>query len=705
MKRIFFTCVFFILAGCPSFEHKNPYDPDAPPALQKKATIRGEVILERQEDHSGAIITAGSFTTQSFSDGSFSLEVFPYTEYKLLISKSNFEEREIDIPPLKPGDIHDIGQIEIRLQTGSIQGAVILEEALTFEGAVVMVAGTDIYSFTDSKGSFFLPAVPAGTYNLSITKSGYEEKNISGVKVLHNKITDTGTSILFLQRGDIQGKAFLEGSNDHSGISIIVEGAGKTGFTDSSGNFLITQIPVGTYDLTFRKTGYVDSILMRVRVERNKITDAKTTFLYKPPSAPKTISSFQAGPDYLILQWFPNPETDLSGYNIYRWSYENPTVEKINSSLITPSYKNPETYTVTVTGVGIYEFYAITAVDEQGLESPVSEFEGYHELLPFREFPVKVTGIPFQNPSGIAFSRSGEFAFVANNNGNYLSIIDVYEDSVTGKIEVKGASSCSDCDLYDVVSNPVKDELYVSVQGTMEIAFVDLLTGDVKYLYIPDSSNCFTVITYITPDSDGSRIFVSCEGDGYVEVISTDYPSIITEIDVNSDNRCGNVYETAYANNKLYVLCENDIVRVVDVETSFTKIKDILAGGAGERIESSRDENYVFVSLTDWSGDAGPDRIMVISTSDDSVLMRVPVDNRPRGIATTSAGAYIVHENMSPQLNLIGLSHLPVYFSYPSGSIESSYTNQTFISASPDGMTFYITRTLVSGDYVIGRKY
>ncbi len=66
--------------------------------------------------------------------------------------------------------------------------------------------------------------------------------------------------------GAIRGKVHLEGAQDHSGVKVKVEGTGATVTTSSSGDFIIEDIPPGTYTLTFEKDGYLDQTIDNVRV-------------------------------------------------------------------------------------------------------------------------------------------------------------------------------------------------------------------------------------------------------------------------------------------------------------------------------------------------------------------------------------------------------------------------------------------------------
>lgn len=89
-----------------------------------------------------------------------------------------------------------------------------------------------------------------------------------------------------------------------------------------------------------------------------------------PPAAPAGVQAVASGvgqPPFVDLTWAPNTEADLAGYNVYRHQAGQQPV-KINTDLVkAPAYRDRE---VTA---GHNYFYAVTAVDLRGNESPRSD--------------------------------------------------------------------------------------------------------------------------------------------------------------------------------------------------------------------------------------------------------------------------------------------------------------------------------------------
>jgi hypothetical protein len=88
-----------------------------------------------------------------------------------------------------------------------------------------------------------------------------------------------------------------------------------------------------------------------------------------PPAGPAGLQAVASGvgqPPFVDLTWAPNTEADLAGYNLYRHQAGQPPV-KISTELVkAPAYRDRE---VTA---GHNYFYAVTAVDLRGNESPRS---------------------------------------------------------------------------------------------------------------------------------------------------------------------------------------------------------------------------------------------------------------------------------------------------------------------------------------------
>lgn len=70
----------------------------------------------------------------------------------------------------------------------------------------------------------------------------------------------------------IRGNIFLDGAKDHSGIVVYIPGTSFDARTDVTGNFLITFISSGNYDLRIERDGYLPISLTNISVTENLTT-------------------------------------------------------------------------------------------------------------------------------------------------------------------------------------------------------------------------------------------------------------------------------------------------------------------------------------------------------------------------------------------------------------------------------------------------
>ncbi|HTQ09821.1 MAG TPA: hypothetical protein VMI31_07095 [Fimbriimonadaceae bacterium] len=90
--------------------------------------------------------------------------------------------------------------------------------------------------------------------------------------------------------------------------------------------------------------------------------------IYPPgqPAGLQAVFSSVGQKPFIDLTWAPNLESDLAGYNVYRWT-SGTQPQKLNTQLIqTSSYRDEAVQ------AGTQYFYVVTAVDARGNESPRS---------------------------------------------------------------------------------------------------------------------------------------------------------------------------------------------------------------------------------------------------------------------------------------------------------------------------------------------
>jgi len=112
---------------------------------------------------------------------------------------------------------------------------------------------------TDTTGNYLFSEVHSGNYQLSVSNLDSTEK-IRTISISVSERNLKVVNMVLTAAGSIQGKINLDGKTGHRGTLIFLEGTSHVAYTDSEGEYLITNIPVGSYRLSAFHNGYkIDS--------------------------------------------------------------------------------------------------------------------------------------------------------------------------------------------------------------------------------------------------------------------------------------------------------------------------------------------------------------------------------------------------------------------------------------------------------------
>ena len=143
------------------------------------------------------------------------------------------------------------------LNNGTIQGFVTDNSTNAFlDNATVTVAG--VSNITDTVGFYNITAL-SGTTNLVATKSGYnayfKEVNVSANNVtVHNFSMSPVTVAVGIGNGTVKGITKTSSGTTLSSVAVSV--AGKSDTSNSTGGYLLLQIPAGTHNLVATRSGF-----------------------------------------------------------------------------------------------------------------------------------------------------------------------------------------------------------------------------------------------------------------------------------------------------------------------------------------------------------------------------------------------------------------------------------------------------------------
>ncbi|MDZ7777412.1 MAG: carboxypeptidase-like regulatory domain-containing protein [Bacteroidales bacterium] len=110
---------------------------------------------------------------------------------------------------------------------------------------------------TDASGEYYVSEVPSGTWEIVATSGNHNEGSVTET-ITANQLTEASDIVLTPLPGISEGTVREEGSNELlSDVTVNILGApGYDATTDNNGFYQIEDVPVGTYDVEFSKTGY-----------------------------------------------------------------------------------------------------------------------------------------------------------------------------------------------------------------------------------------------------------------------------------------------------------------------------------------------------------------------------------------------------------------------------------------------------------------
>ena len=143
--------------------------------------------------------------------------------------------------------------------------------------AKVKIKGTGLTATTDSEGKFEITGVPSGA--LEVVAEADEDSDGNNEMVKKIGFMMPGNNGLHLgwlkldKTGEIAGKATLAGAlSGNLGIIVFVPGTSYIAITDDAGNYVISWVPEGTYEVAAMKDDYCPLSVTSVAV----VKDART---------------------------------------------------------------------------------------------------------------------------------------------------------------------------------------------------------------------------------------------------------------------------------------------------------------------------------------------------------------------------------------------------------------------------------------------
>ncbi len=154
-------------------------------------------------------------------------------------------------------------------------------------------------------------------------------------------------------RGGITGIADLTDSNLDSGVKVTASN-GRYAMTSELGDYLIRDLPPGTYSATAEKKGYFGSSINSILVVANRSAQG-VNFSLNPCPVPTDLTASEGLTGQIDVNWTAVNHQDLIGYDLYRSPWENGEYVKLNTTpLVGTSYSDN-----SITDSSYYWYYAV----------------------------------------------------------------------------------------------------------------------------------------------------------------------------------------------------------------------------------------------------------------------------------------------------------------------------------------------------------
>ncbi len=181
----------------------------------------------------------------------------------------------------------------------------------------------------------------------------------------------------------------------------------------------------------------------------------------EPPAVPRGVMSI-TGDETVYIQWYPNQESDLAGYNVYR-GYSPIGYYDLIETVYTAYFVD---YYVTN---GVTYYYAVTAFDDAGNESDLSSDLVYDTPRP-EGTDILMNYLTDPYSAGFDFSTES----VLHYNNSHTDIY--YECDTLYDIHYMNCADGTDIQDFGYVDT-IDDINYAPEEGWSNLGWVELILG------------------------------------------------------------------------------------------------------------------------------------------------------------------------------------------------------------------------------------
>ncbi|GEM_PF-4293390 len=222
---------------------------------------------------SGALVEllGSDYSSNSNNSGNYTLSGVPEGDYYVKASKDGYLTSITESPVhISPGALvfHNF-----TLRGGTLTGTV--DNGTSELGGVnvtlILTTGENLTATTDPSGRYIIKGIPAGVYAVTARLEGYHNSTVGGVVITAGETTALDLTMDELQ-GSISGNVRSStGPVEGARVWVSITDGIRFAYTDAAGNYTITDVPAGIYNVTAEKDGYYPDYVAGVTVTRGAV--------------------------------------------------------------------------------------------------------------------------------------------------------------------------------------------------------------------------------------------------------------------------------------------------------------------------------------------------------------------------------------------------------------------------------------------------
>ena len=260
------AAVVFALSAC----SRNLALPSKEPPDQGQLTVQ---LVKGGAPAAGARATVAAAGLSALADasGKATFGAIPSGSYALTAAAADGKAVASANVVVLAGKATDAGQLSLET-AGSVRGKATLGSASGNAGVVVFAPGTKGTALTADDGSYALTGLAPGSVTVYAKYAGYALGK-GGPVTVSNGAAAMAPDVVLAALGDAQPKrAALSGvahfetraGADGAGVTVTLDGTALSTTTDAAGNWAMSAVPEGRYNVRFTKDGHLPITLVGV---------------------------------------------------------------------------------------------------------------------------------------------------------------------------------------------------------------------------------------------------------------------------------------------------------------------------------------------------------------------------------------------------------------------------------------------------------